>query len=153
MSAGVVLDASVALKLILDEEFSDQAEALVNDTLKRGELLYVPPLALSEVTNALLQRVRRGVMPEVEAQRALADFLQLPLQEAQTADLYERSLTFALANQIRSAYDATYVVLAQLLDVPLWTADVNLINALGVVAPWVRRIGDYSLPATGGSTL
>ena len=32
MSAGVVVDASVALKLILKEEHSDKAEALLNDT-------------------------------------------------------------------------------------------------------------------------
>jgi predicted nucleic acid-binding protein len=143
MSAGVVLDASVALKLILQEEHSDRAEALLNDTLHRGDPLFLPHLAAAEVTNAVLQRVRRGTMDDAEAVNALTDFFRLPLQQAQPDHLPLRALNFALAHRIRSAYDSIYVVTAQLLDVELWTADQNLLNALGGVAPWVRWIGDY----------
>jgi predicted nucleic acid-binding protein len=148
VNPGVVLDASVALKLVLKEEHSDRAEALLDATLRRGEPLYVPPIALAEVANALLQRVRRGLMPAAAARRALADVLRLPLRSAQPATLYERALAFALTNRIRSAYDTTYVVVARQLDVPLWSADRNLINALGDTAPWVRWIGDY--PSASG---
>lgn len=40
-------------------------------------------------------------------------------------------------------FNSLYVVLAQLLDVELWTADEGLRRALGTAAPWVRFIGDY----------
>jgi predicted nucleic acid-binding protein len=143
VSAGVVPDASVALKLVLPEELSDRADALFRDALRRGAPLYVPPLLHAEVTNALLQRVRRGTMTESEARSALADFIQLPLKPTEPARLYELALAFALTNRIRSAYDAIYVVLARQLAAELWTADRNLLNALGGVAPWVRWIGDY----------
>ena len=138
----------MALKLILKEAHSDTAEGVLTDTLVQGVALYVSPLALAEVTDVLLQRVRRGVRSAAEVQRALADFLQLPLQHAHPAGLYEHALAFALTSQLRSAYDTTSVVLARLLEVPHWTADLHLITTLGGAASWVRWIGDYPLPGT-----
>ena len=44
-----------------------------------------------------------------------------------------------------SDYDSLYVVLAQLLNVELWTADQRLLQMIGAAAPWVRFIGDYPL--------
>jgi predicted nucleic acid-binding protein len=135
----------VALKLVLQDDLSDQADALLRATLQRGEPLCVPPLALYEVTNALLQRVRRGLMTEEQAQSVLADLSRPRLLPVEPPRLHELALTFAVTNQIRSAYDAAYVTLAKLLDVELWTADRNLLNALGDRAPWVHWIGDYPL--------
>jgi predicted nucleic acid-binding protein len=143
VNAGVVLDASVVLKLVLREDLSDRADALIQATLQRGEPLYVPPLARYEVTNALLQRVRRGLMTEGQAQSVLSDLFQLRLLPVEPPRLHALALTFAVSSLIRSAYDAAYVTLAQLLGVELWTADRNLLNALGDRAPWVRWIGDY----------
>jgi predicted nucleic acid-binding protein len=151
MNAGVVVDASVALKLVLREDLSDEADALLRATLRRGAPLCVPPLARYEVTNALLQRVRRGLMTEEQAQSVLADLSRLRLLPTEPPRLHELALTFAMTNQIRSAYDTTYVTLARLLDVELWTADQNLLNALGDRAPWVRWIGDYPLQPEAGS--
>jgi len=39
-------------------------------------------------------------------------------------------------------YDAIYVVLAELVQVPLWTGDRRLFNAVRSSAPWVHFI-DY----------
>jgi predicted nucleic acid-binding protein len=145
----ILLDASLALKLVLpEEEHAPRADALVQDSLRAGLSLLVPPLLLIEATNALLQRARRGGMTPMQAGGALQQLLRLPLRQAQPAGIYEQTLAFATAHRIRSAHDSVYVVTARLLEVELWTADRNLINALGGAAPWVRWIGDYP-PASG----
>ena len=148
MSQGVVLDASVALKLVLQEEFSGHAEALVRSSIEQNLPISGPPHLFSEVANALHQRGRRGDLTDEEAHEALAKLLGFPIQQAQPDALYDQALTFTQRHKMRSLYDCLYVVLAQILDAELWTADRNLINALGGAASWVRWIGDYPLPKT-----
>ncbi|MBI3973521.1 MAG: type II toxin-antitoxin system VapC family toxin [Chloroflexi bacterium] len=142
---GIVLDASVGLKLVLDEEHRERAQALFRQHLQARTPVLGPPLLFGEVTNALHQRARRTTLTQEEAREALETFLSFPIQQIQPEGIYERALAFAASNQIRSVYDCIYVVTAQRLGVELWTADQNLLNALGSAAPWVRWIGDYPL--------
>ena len=53
----------------------------------------------------------------------------------------------AQAASLPSLYDSLYVVLAEVVNTELWTADQTLVRALGDSARWVRSIGDYPLPA------
>ncbi len=151
MSGGVVIDASVGVKLVLIEEFSAQAQALVADTLSVGAPLYGPATLPSEVLSALSKRTRyrdpTKAITLAQAQQYLQDFLELPVTLATPADLYSHTMTFVDAHGLTRTYDAVYAVLAQLLGVELWTADVNLRNALGSTAPWVRWIGEYPVPS------
>jgi predicted nucleic acid-binding protein len=146
---GSVVDASVVVKRLIREEHSERARALFADAARRGEPLVVPPLMLSEVTNALYQRMRRQAsgMSETDAQQSLARLLGLPIRIAAPADLYPRTLAFARMHGLRATYDSTYVVLAEIIGVELWTADERLVRELGGAAPWVRWIGDYHLAA------
>lgn len=153
MIIGVLLDTSVVLKFVLPEEFSDRADALLETSVRTGQPLLIPPLLLIEATNTLHQQTRRGALTPTQASTTLTRLLQIPLQQVQPPGVYEQALEFATTHQIRSGYDALYVVTAQLLGVEFWTADRNLINALGTRAPWVRWIGDYALPSEGGTTL
>jgi predicted nucleic acid-binding protein len=75
------------------------------------------------------------------------------LQLVQPDGVYVQTLAFTTAHQIRSAYDTLYVVTARLLSLDLWTADQNLVNALGSAAPWVRWIGDYPVHHDGRGAL
>jgi predicted nucleic acid-binding protein len=142
-----VLDASVALKLVLPEEHSDRAAALVADTLRVRQPVYGPPTLLSEALSALYKRTRyhdpATAISYDQAHDALAALLAMDVEAAAPADLYARTLAFAHARGLTRTYDALYVVLAQLLSVTLWTDDLKLINALDGTAPWVRWIGDY----------
>ncbi len=53
MNHAVVLDASVAVKRLLEEEFTAQARALFDDSLGTGTRIVAPHLLISEVANAL----------------------------------------------------------------------------------------------------
>jgi len=149
-SQGSVLDASVALKLVLAEPFSDRAEALVTNTLAAGQPVYGPPSLPLELLSALYQRARRADpatrISFEQAAQYLDEVLALPIAVVSPPDLYPRTFTFARAHGLVGTYDAVYVVLAQLLGTVLWTADQRLLNALGPAAPWVRWIGDFPPP-------
>jgi len=145
-SIPIVVDASVALKLVLAEEFTDRAQALLRDSLQARRPLVAPPHLHSEVINALYQRLRRRTITEDEANQAVTQFLRFPITLSAPADLYQQAFTFAGTAALPTIYDSLYVVLAQFLGAELWTDDRRLRTALGTTAPWVRWIGDYPLP-------
>lgn len=149
MSGGIVLDASAALKLVIAEPLSKQAEALVTATIGGGFPVYGPPTLFSEALSALYKRTRytdpARALTLDEAERALTQLLDLGIDQVEPPALYTATLAFAASHGLTRTYDALYVVLAQLLGVELWTDDQNLINALAGAAPWVRRLGDFPL--------
>jgi predicted nucleic acid-binding protein len=147
--SGVVVDASVVIKQLIQEELSDHAHELFEQALLGSEPLVGPTLLPSEVTNVLFQRSRRvehSITVE-EAEAALDLFLLLPIRIVDSVDLYRRAFRFARANNLRATYDSVYVVLAQDLKATLWTADRRLVNVLHTSAPWVRWIGDFPVAA------
>jgi predicted nucleic acid-binding protein len=150
MNHAVVVDASVALKRVLAEEFTEQSRALFAQSLQDRRPLVAPPLLPSEVANALYQRLHTTVpsrrLTEAEADGALAAFLHLPITLLAPDDLYFRAFEFAKTHRLPSVYDSVYVVLAQMLNTELWTADQRLLNSVPTSAPWVRSIRDYPEP-------
>lgn len=151
-AGGSVFDASVALKLVLAEERSEQAAALFADTVAAGKRVLGPPTLPSEVLSALYKRTRYSdpakAISFTHAELALSQLLALGIDLVSPAELYPRTLTFARDHHLTRTYDALYVVLAQLLEEDLWTDDLNLINALSGTAPWVRWIGSYPLSSS-----
>lgn len=143
----VVVDASVAVKWLIGEEFSAQAQALYEAVGRARLPIVAPPQFPAEVLNALYQRTRRKEpehrIPEARAEQLAAWFLGLGVELESPEDLYLTALIFARAHRLPSIYDALYVVLAQMLGADLWTADLRLLQVVGAAAPWVRWIGDY----------
>lgn len=140
-----VIDASVAVKLIVEEEHSDRAKELGASAVASGQPLIAPTLLPGEVTNALFQQVRRRGITIVEARVALTRFQELPIQLVYEHAIAEQALAFAEANGLGAVYDSFYVVLARLQNAELWTDDRRLLREVGLIAPWVRWIGDYPL--------
>jgi len=141
---GPVVDASVALKWVVQEEHSTQSRRLLVDFA--DALLFAPSLLPAEVTNALHQRCRQGRMSDVEADTALKQFLDAGVRLLSPDALYPETLTLARALGLRATYDGLYVALARQLSTELWTADERLLSATSTLAPWVRWIGNYSSP-------
>lgn len=150
MNHAVVVDASVAIKRVLSEEFTEQSRALFSSSLDARRPVLAPPHLKSEVTNGFYQRLRTTVatrrITEAEADRALAAFLSLPITILAPEDLYLRAFVFAKTHRLSNIYDSLYVVLAHMTNTELWTGDRRLLNSLGTAAPWVRFIGDYGQP-------
>ena len=137
-----VVDASVAVKLLLPEVHSDRAAALFElIALPTPTVIAAPDLLYVECANVLRSRVKRRMMEAATAREALEILRALPIETSSASDDIDESLAFALSHDI-SAYDACYVRLAIRLGAPLVTADRKLLTALEKSRASVLWIGD-----------
>ena len=141
-----VIDASVGIKLLVNEPLSDKVDALfAHLTADPTALLAVPDLFYIECANILWKHVRRFGYAVAAAQKDLADLGKLSLHSISTSSLVADALTIASAHGI-TAYDACYIALARQLGVLCVTADEKLASlALSTSYP-VRWLGDFDIP-------
>ena len=125
-----VIDASVGIKLFVEEEFSENVQKLFTHLADETPAeLYVPDLFYIECANILLKYTLRYKRPLEDSQADLADLNELAIKSTSTADLIEEALTLAY-DKMLTAYDACYAVLAKRLELPLLTADKALAKAI-----------------------
>jgi predicted nucleic acid-binding protein len=120
-----VVDASVALKWYLPEPEADRAETLLEAAMAGTVALAAPELLLLEVGNACWKHVRRGELSPEEALTALRRLKQSPIRWVPDADLALAALDLASALGC-TVYDATYLVLSQVLHAVVVTGDRKL---------------------------
>ena len=143
----ICVDASVAVKWILEEERSDRADALYDATVDAYQPIIAPQLLSLEVTNILRQRMRaQSGISLVTSTEFLDAFLALPIEFHNPAGLHHQALVLADALDLPTTYDAHYLALAERLGCELWTDDQRLIRQVGTSLSFVRWIGDH--PAT-----
>jgi predicted nucleic acid-binding protein len=100
----------------------------VRDTIRLPDVdLHVPALCDVEIVSGLRGAMIRRALTEGRATEALEDYLDLPLTRHGHASLGGRMLDLR-ANF--SAYDATYVALAEVIDAELLTSDDRLGRAV-----------------------
>jgi predicted nucleic acid-binding protein len=118
----LIVDASVAVKWIVEEPLRDEALELVrlNDVV-------VPDLLPAEVRNALVNRVRRRLSTIEEARAAATAFRAIPLIIERSSDQLERAFDLALAFE-HPVYDCLYLALAMARDLNLFTADLRMFD-------------------------
>ena len=138
LAGNCVVDASTALKWVLQEDGSEEAAALLD-----GRSLYALVLLFAEVANALWSAVRRGRLSEAEAADALDLLSRAPLRLPTTEpSLANRALQLSFLLD-HPAYDCTYLALAMQREVPVVTADRRFAQAAARVpeaAPFVRLL-------------
>lgn len=142
MSEFVVVDASLAVKWLVEEEYSDRATALTRLWDEQGIQPVGPSLLPFEVANALHRRVARGEMDVEAAGGLLQDMMAVGVALTEMSGLHTRALE--LASQLRqgAVYDAHYLALAESLDCELWTADRRFYRAASPGIGNVRWIGE-----------
>jgi predicted nucleic acid-binding protein len=140
----ICIDASLAVKWLLREDWTDEARALLRASVNADREIVAPPLLPMEVTNTLRQRMRtmNGLSID-EALLLLEEFLDLPVVLRNPEGLNRRALILADVFRLPAVYDAHYLALAEQLDCELWTADRRLVRAVAPAMPLVRFIGDY----------
>ncbi len=114
----LVIDASVALKWVLDEPGGAEAEALLD------EALIAPGLWLIEAANALWKRAGRGEIRPDEAAERLQALLNAPVATPRAED--DLASALSLASQLaHPVYDCLYLALAIREDTQVVTADTR----------------------------
>lgn len=120
----IVVDASAALSALLNAGPARSALA--------REQLHAPHLIDSEVANALRRRVAAQQLGADVGWTALDAFRRLGMTRYPAFSLLDR--VWELKENL-SAYDASYVALAELLDCSLLSADARLSRAPGIRCP------------------
>ena len=114
----IVVDASAAVAGLLND---GQARRLL-----AAERLHAPHLIDSEIASALRRQVHNNRISATDGWNALDTWRRLALMRYPTPGLLRR--IWALRDNL-SAYDASYVALAETLDCVLVTADARLSTA------------------------
>lgn len=139
MTRRVCVDASLTLKLLVNEPDSALVEALWAGWLSDGTDICAPPLLEVEAASVLRNKVCRGQISSAQGEEAFHTLRALDITFLQPPGLLE--LAWELANRFDrpSVYDCLYLALAQVLGCEFWTADERLCNATRGELPWVRR--------------
>lgn len=121
----IVVDASVLVVALAD----DGAQGSQARRRLRGQRLVAPELVDLEVASVLRRLVATGSLAEQRAVAALDDLMDLPLMRVGHRRLLHRCWKLR-ANL--TVYDAAYVAAAEVLSVPLLTADGRMAEAPGI---------------------
>ncbi len=124
----IVLDASMTLAWLFEDEQTDQVLATINHVYMGGAS--VPPLWRYEVANGLQMAIRRQRITPDYRTRCLDKIDELPITIDPEGLSEIWSTTIKLADLYRlTVYDAAYLELAQRRRLPLATLDAALSKA------------------------
>ena len=116
-----VIDASVAIKWVVEEQGTEPALAL------RRHNLVAPDLLNAECANILWKKRRLGEFTADEARLAGRLLAASEIELVPTRSLMEAALDIAISLD-HPAYDCIYLALAEDRDVPFVTADLRLLR-------------------------
>ncbi len=120
----IVVDASAALSALLD---AGPAREMMGE-----EQIHVPHLIDSEIANGIRRKVGRGELGPDTGWAIIDIWRRLGMIRYATFGILDR--IWELRDNL-SAYDASYVALAEELNCPLLTGDGRLARASGLRCP------------------
>ena len=124
MQTTISIDASVAIKLIVEEQGSSKARVIVESY----DLIFVPAHAHAhaEVAEIVLRKLYAGLVDERQAVLVLEKLPEILRPVALDTILLD---AFRITKTIRhSVYDCLYIATARKLNVALVTADLRMLR-------------------------
>lgn len=124
----IVVDASVVVDAVVGVLPADVWGRL-------GDELVAPEIMMVEVASAVARLLRHGVLDQRAAALAIEELARLPIEILPVSHLIAR--VFELSDRL-SAYDASYVALAEAERATVVTSDGRLARAHDLPVPVVR---------------
>ena len=137
---GVVVDASVVLKLLLPEDQSGTVHRLWARWLEQDREIAAPFLLAYEVTSVLRNKMVRREVPPEAGEAAFLAYRSQEISLHHPDGIEEKMWALAKHWNLPTCYDATYLALAELLGYEFWTADRRLAAGLRKRMPRLRLI-------------
>jgi predicted nucleic acid-binding protein len=135
----VVADASVAVKWYLSENFTTEAEKLLDGSYE----IHAPELFIPEFGNIIWKKVRRNELTDREASQIISVFQKQSIAYHSHQTLLNAAFTGAKITG-QTVYDWTYLALAISLSCEFVTADEKFYNSLEKtkLKKYLIRVGD-----------
>jgi predicted nucleic acid-binding protein len=130
---GLVIDASVAAKWVVNEPESAVARRLLAE-----RAIFAPDLLWAELGSMLWRRHRIGELSAPDAREMMADLRTLPVRSYPMFPLLPLALEIAMAIS-HSIYDCVYLALAHQEACRFVTADRRFRNAVAS-GPWAPSV-------------
>lgn len=123
----VVVDASICLKWVFEEEDSEKARNLLTLSEKGSILLLAPEIWEYEIVNGFASAILKNKLSYTKSRRLLRMVLKASPQVISTHELLLESLENCHKYRI-SAYDSAYITLAAKNRIILVSADEKLVQ-------------------------
>ena len=137
-----MLDTSVILKWVLNEEDSEKARRILDAYVDGALELIAPSLVFPEAGNVLARMVRRGKLTSQAARACFRMVLEYSPAIQDSSDLHELSLELALEHR-QSHYDCLFLALARAQNCKLITADEKFFRGMRPAFPEIQLLRDY----------
>ena len=133
------------MKLLVEEDGSEQAHALAERLYSEGRPVIAPAWTWAEVGSVLRKKARGGYLGGLELGHAWDTFRAYPVLYLDSPELRETAWTLAERFALPTLYDATFLACIEIVAPEtgeFWTADRALLRALGNARPaYVRELG------------
>lgn len=121
----IVLDASVAVKWYVNENYTVNAEKLLDGSYE----LHAPELIFPEAGNIIWKKVMRGELTSDEGSQIVSAFSSQSIEAHPHKPILNAALIGAIMSG-QTVYDWTYLALAVSLSCQFVTADERFLNAI-----------------------
>ncbi len=139
----IVVDSSVVIKWFIPQDYSSEANKILNLYQQSQVILLAPDLIYAEIGNIIWKMGRFQGLESVDAQAILDLFEQIQFNIITSKQLLESAYRFA-TNYQRSVYDSLYVVLSIRENCKFVTADSKLYNAVCKQVKNIKLVQNWS---------
>lgn len=155
MSSYICLDTSVLVKVLVKEEDSEKATALMQRIIQDGQLIVLPSFAWAEVGTVLRQKRRSNYLSVREADELWLEFRQFPgIEYLSDNSVMDSAYKISRRFDMPTLYDAAFLAVTELVGertgerCEFWTADERLINLLNGRMDYVQHLKEFSQTPT-----
>ncbi len=139
----VIIDASLAVKVVVEEAYTAEARVLVHSWEAAGIQLAAPDFMPAEFATALRKKIPERILTSDGVKRLITELYESGIDLRPSRLLHNRAIDLTVELNQRLAYDSQYLALAESLDCDFWTADQPFYRAARNSYPRVRWIGNY----------